>query len=421
MKPVPDQYQKTVLKNGLRVVSEKMPSVRSISLGIWVDVGSRCEAPHEAGASHFIEHMLFKGTRRRTARKIASEIESIGGVLNAFTSREQTCYVVRVMDEHLEIAIDVLADMLSNATLTPSNLKREKQVICEEIKETIDNPSEHIHDLFAEAFWGNHPLGRPIMGSMQTITEMPRKTVTNYINRHYRAGSIVVAASGSISHRKLVRLAREKFVFPTGTSETPSTSPSTDHTRLIIKPDDNQQTHVCLGFPGINYTSDEKMAAMLLSTHLGGGMSSVLFQKVREQKGLAYAVYTFLDFYRDKGIFGAYAATDGTHLRQAVDIILVEIERLKKKKLASNVLDQTKNQLKGNIMLGMESTMARMNRLGRYELMYGQFHQLSKVLREIDRVTPTDVLTLTNQIVDRSRMAAAVLGPAERDDIAHVF
>ncbi|MDH4158340.1 MAG: insulinase family protein [candidate division Zixibacteria bacterium] len=413
-------YNKTVLKNGLRVVTEKMPSVRSISLGVWLDVGSRNESAEENGLSHFIEHMLFKGTKTRTARQIAASLESIGGGLNAFTSREQTCYVARILDEHLNIAVDVLADMVCNSTLSPVNLGREKKVICEEIKESLDTPTDYIHDLFARTFWGKHPLGRPIMGSIRNISQMPRHRVTGYLKRNYRAGSTVIAASGFVPHDRLVKLVRGKFRFDEGAAPAPVTAARDRNRNIIFKEDDNQQTHLCLGFPGLDYAADGKTAALVLSLYLGGGMSSVLFQKIREDRGLAYTVYTFMDFYRDSGLFGAYLGTDHRRLKEAADIMLAEFARMKKRRLAPGTLEKAKNQLKGNIVLGMEATQSRMNRLGRQELMYGEFRTLERTLKEIDRVSSSDILELSNRLFDTDRMAIAVLGPADRKALNHV-
>lgn len=410
-------YKKTTLKNGLRIVTEQMPSVRSVSLGVWVDVGSRFESSEESGLTHFIEHMLFKGTKKRSAKQIATEIESIGGVLNAFTSKEQTCYVVRILDEHLETAVTVLSDMLLNSTLTPANLKREKQVICEEIKESIDNPSDNIHDLFSTAFWGDHPIGRPIMGDIDNIQNMPRKRMADYIGRNYKAGSIVISAAGSVSHAKLVKMVRERFELQPGQSDRPLAAEREKLKNLVTLSNDNNQTHLSLGFPGLSYSDKDRMTTMVTSLYLGGGMSSVLFQKIREEKGLAYSVYTFHDSYRDSGIFGAYLGTDKKHLKQALDITLKEFHKLTKNKLSSLMVQQAKSQLKGHIMLGMESTYSRMNRLARHELMYGKYYTLSETIKEIEAVTPSAVLKLANKLFDRDRLAIAVLGPTEKNEL----
>lgn len=397
-----------------------MSSVRSISLGVWIDVGSRHERPEQSGVSHFIEHMLFKGTKRRTARQIAAELESIGGNLNAFTSREQTCFAARILDEHLEIAVDVLADLTCNATLTPLNIRREKMVICEEIKEAEDNPSDHIHDLFAKTFWGTHPLGQPILGTKKTVASMQRTHIIDFLKRHYRSGSIVIAAAGCVSHAKLVRLVKEKFSFPTGEAEKAETAHRGREKSIKFAADTNSQTHLCLGYPGLEYGAKDKIAALALNAYLGGGMSSVLFQKIREERGLAYATYTFHDFYRDAGVFGAYLGTDKKHLKQAIDIILTEFDRVRKRRLPRAKLDTIKGQMKGQLALGMESTSNRMNRLARQELMLQPYQSYKQMLKEVDKITSSQILELSNQLFDNSTVALTVLGPADRqafDDV----
>lgn len=414
-------FQKTVLRNGLRVVTERLPSVRSISLGVWIDVGSRNEAKSEYGISHLIEHMLFKGTRRRNAREIASALESIGGSINAFTSREQTCYTARILDEHLPIAIDVLSDLTTNATITAGNLAKEKKVICEEIKESFDTPSDRIHDIFAKTYWGNHALGSPILGSIDNVTNMPRKKVLDYIKRNYKSGSIVIAAAGSVSHDKLVRLVRKNFDFPTGAVEYDAPPTRTKSRTIDIVADKNNQTHLVVGFPGLDYSSPSKMASLLLNTYLGGGMSSVLFQKIREERGLAYTVYMFHDFYRDAGIVGTYVGTDKTRVALALDIILKEFRKLKRNRLKHGQLSEIKAQLKGQLMLGMEATTSRMSRLARQELMIGKYYTLDHILKSIEKVSANDILELCNQLFDESQMAVSVLGPTEKSALDNVI
>ncbi len=413
-------YRKTTLKNGLRIITEKIPSVRSISIGVWIDIGSRNECPKEAGVSHFIEHMVFKGTKKRSARQIAASLESIGGSLNGFTSREQTCYTARILDEHLDEAIDVLSDIVCHATMTPSNMNRERQVICEEIKESLDNPSDHIHDLFSMTFWGRHPLGQPIMGSQKSIKRITRAQLKAYQQRNYRAGSVLIAASGSISHAKLVELVKESFSFPAGAAEAAESARRSKEQSVNIVQTDNSQTHFCLGFPGYAYNTKDKMPALALNTYLGAGMSSVLFQKIREERGLAYAVYTFHEFYRDSGIFGAYLGTDKTHLGQAFDLILKELALVRKRRLSASVLDRVKAQMKGQVTLNMEATTSRMSRLARQELMTGSHQSLRQILKEIDRVSPSDILRVANQVFDQSKIAIAVLGQADKNIFKNV-
>jgi len=387
---------------------------------MWVDVGSRHETAPESGLSHFIEHMSFKGTKRRNARQIASALESIGGSINAFTSRETTCYVARILDEHLPVAVDVLSDITCNSTMTPTNLTREKLVICEEIKESLGTPSDHIHDLFAFTYWGDHPLGQPIMGSQENITGMPRSRVSRFLKNHYRASSVIVAAAGSVSHRELVELARQQFRFSEGASEQPLRAKTPDGLRRSIQRNETDQVHFCLGFPGLSFIDSEKMSAMALNAYLGGGMSSVLFQKIREERGLAYSVYSFHELFRDVGIFGVYAATDKNQVAPAIDIALKELDRVKRRKLSTARLDQIKNQLKGQLTLALESTMNRMNRIARYEQMGIPHRSIETTLDEIDRLAPSGLMATANRIFDRSQLAFAALGPVDKSILDHV-
>ncbi len=414
-------YNKTTLGNGLRVVTEFMPSMRSVALGVWVDVGSRNETLPENGVSHLVEHMLFKGTQRRNARQLAAAIENLGGVLNAFTSREQTCYTARILDAHLETAIDVLADQTCNSTLTPLHLSREKQVIVEEIKESVDNPSDRVHDLFAAAYWGDHSLGRPILGTAENIVNMSRSVVRDYVARQYRAGSVVVSAAGSVKHDDLVNLVKKYFTFGDGNAVAPEPAARRSEQQVSIHGDNKSaQTHVVIGWPGLAYNDNKKMAALALNNYLGGGMSSVLFQKIREDKGLAYSVYTYHDFYRDSGIVGAYVATDGTHLAEATSIILEETDKLKRRRLPKSRVDEIKEQLKGHLTLSMESTTSHMNRMARQELMMGEYQSLAEILKQIDAVTPSDILELANLMFNRSAVTITALGPVKKNALDHV-
>ncbi len=406
-------FEKTTLSNGIRVISERFPAVRSISLGVWIDVGSRYEPDKLSGVCHFIEHMVFKGTKRRSARELASALESIGGSLNGFTTREQTCYTARVTDEYLSEAMDVLADMTCHAGMKQADMTKEKQVISEEIKESIDNPSDFIHDLFQMTYWGAHPLGRPIMGTQKTIGGLKRGDMLKFVRDHYRTEGVVVAAAGAVSHRELVKLVEKKFRFNEGAIPSAKLLVIPAGTRSIIQNDDNRQTHFCMGYPGVTYDTPDRMTALVLSTYLGGGMSSVLFHRIRETSGLAYTVFSFTDFYRDGGLFGVYLGTDKTNLRKAFDIIRSETRKLKKTKISSTELDKIKAQIRGQIILSMESSSNRMNRIARFELMLGRYLTYKESLKEVERVTPARVSELANRIFDDSRLAITVLGPSE--------
>lgn len=415
------QFEKTELPGGIRVLSELMPGIRSVSVGVWIDAGSRNETKVDNGICHFIEHLLFKGTRRRTAKELASALESLGGSLNGFTSREQTCYHCRVMDEHLPVAVDVLADLACNSLLAPAHVGREKQVICEEIKEAEDNPSDRIHDLFSEVFWGDHPLGRPIMGTQSTIKALTRARVLDFKKRHYRNRSVVIAAAGGVSHKQLVALARRHLQFDPGTADAyPPAVPPTGR-RFRAEHLKNQQTHLCVGFNGPAYNSRERMTALALSTYLGGGMSSLLFQKIREDKGLAYSVYTFNDFYRDAGIFGAYVGTDARHVKQAAGMVSKEMKQLCRRKLTSGQMGQLRRQMQGQLILGLESSTSRMNRIARMELMMGRFQSLSQTLKDIDSVSASGILAMANRVFDQEHMAAAALGPIPASTLTELF
>lgn len=413
-------FRKTVLKNGLRVITEKIPSVRSISIGIWIDVGSRNEKPNENGLSHFIEHMVFKGTGKRNVKQIAASLESLGGSLNGFTSREHTCYIARVLDEYLDEAVDVLADLTCNATFKTTHMKREALVICEEIKEVFDNPSDRVHDLFSKTYWGKDPLGQPIMGSSTVLLNMTRSRLLDFYKRHYVAGAVVVAACGSVSHNRLVKLVEDKFSFAELPSEPEPAAQRSREKDVKVVRIRNKQAHLCLGFPGVGYTDDMKLAAQALNVYLGDGMSSVLFQKIREERGLAYSVYTYNDHYRDSGVFGVYLGTDDRQLRRAFELILKELKLAKKKKISDSLLEQIKAQLKGNLILGMESTSGRMSRIARQELIDGRYQTIKQLLNKINRLSGSDILDVANRILDDSRMTVTALGPVSRDIFSDV-
>jgi predicted Zn-dependent peptidase len=365
--------------------------------------------------------MVFKGTRHRSARQIASSLESLGGSLNAFTSREHTCFVARVLADHVEEAVDVLADITCRATFTAANLKREKTVICEEIKESQDTPSDKVHDNFSKAFWGTHPLGQPIMGLQGNVMKATRKEMLGYVSRHYRNGSVVIAAGGAVSHQKLVALARRRFSLPAGTASAAPTAERLRPEKVNAEQTDGFQTHLCLGYPGLPFGDRERMVAMILNSYLGGGMSSVLFQKIREERGLAYSVYCFHDFFRDTGVFGTYVGTDKEHVRRAFDLIMAEFDKLKKRRLAASRLQQVKTQLKGNLTLALETPSARMSRLGRQELMAGRYRSLQELVDQIEAVSAADVTGLANRIFDHGQRSVAILGPVDDklfDDVA---
>ncbi|MFQ5607819.1 MAG: M16 family metallopeptidase [Candidatus Zixiibacteriota bacterium] len=410
--------KKTTLPGGLRIISERVTSIRSIAVGVWVDVGSRNEEAAESGVSHLIEHMHFKGTRTRSAHGLANAIEQLGGSLNAFTTREQTCYYARILDVHLPQALDVLSDMLMHSTFTPVNLKREKQVVLEEIKETNDTPSELVHDIFAEKFWGQHPLGRSILGTSDTVAKLPRKTILNYIERHYTSPRVVISASGNLNHDELVRLAKRRFKFPAHEPPDflPALPPRKPSTHFIER--DIAQNHFVMAYPSFPFGSEFRFAALGLNFYLGGGMSSVLFQEIREKRGLAYSIYSFLDFYRDSGAFGIYLSADGRNLQLALGLIKDQLGKLKKRRLSENQMEKIRAQIKGSLTFSLESATGRMNRLARHELLLGKYSPLRKSLAKVDALTGAGLQEAARMIFDEERMVAVSLGPVTSDDLS---
>lgn len=414
-------YKKTILKNGVRVVTEKIEHVRSVTMGVWIDVGSRDEESDERGISHFIEHMLFKGTKKRTAKEIASSLESVGGALNAFTGREHTCYFARVLDEHLNIAIDVLSDILKNALLNPSDLEREKTVIISEIKDLEDSPGDLVHDRLMNNMWQNQPLGRSIMGDAQSILKMTRNKLIDFIKRNYVGPRVVIASSGNLDHQDLVKMIQEKFRFNQA-DKTPTVCQSTlgaDQMRVVVNRK-TAQTHVSLGVPVFPYKDKRRYAALLLSNILGGGMSSRLFQSIREKLGLAYNVFTFVDFFQDTGVFGIYLGTHRKNTVQAVDIALKELRRMRKDSLSRQELAHVKLQLKGNLMLSLENTPNRMNRLARHELLLNRFVDLDETINSINRVKGKEVIEVATDLFDSNKLSAVILGPVGKGVINQI-
>ena len=405
-------YKKTILKNGIRVVTERIGYVRSVAIGVWIDVGSRDEGSDERGVSHLIEHMLFKGTKKRTAKEIASSLESVGGALNAFTGREQTCYFARVLDEHLKVAIDVLADILKNSLLNPSDLKREKTVILSEIKDLEDSPADLAHDLLMNNMWQGHPLGRSIMGDAESILGMTRNKLIDFIERNYVSPRVVIASSGNLSHQDLVKMIEEKFQF-NQTDAIPQVSQSTleaDQKKAVVNRK-TAQTHVSLGVPIFPYKDRRRYAALILTNILGGGMSSRLFQSIREKLGLAYNVYSFVDFFEDTGVFGIYLGTHKKNTVRAIDLILKELKRIKRDSLTRQELSHAKYQLNGNLMLSLENTSNRMSRLARHELLLNKYVDLDETINSINKVKGKEVIEVADELFNPDKLSAVILGP----------
>lgn len=402
-------YNRTVLENGLKVITEAIPYVRSVSMGLWIDVGSRDESDSNAGVSHFIEHMVFKGTRNRSASEIASYLESVGGVLNAFTSREQTCYFAKFLDQHLSRAVEIIFDLAGNALFDKSEIIKEKRVILEEIKDVEDAPSDLVHDKFARAIFGRHPLGRPILGSKSSVRAMDRATVSHHLRRFYTPDRMLLASSGNLDHAEVVDLANNYLSTQKGRNGTNRERPQIKPNRSVIKRD-SSQVHICLGVPGIEFNHPWRSASYLLNAVLGGGMSSRLFQELRDNLGIVYNIFSYLDYFHDSSVHGIYLGADKRNAGKAVAAIVREIERLTAEPLTGDDLSRVKEQLKGNLMLGLENTSNRMNRIAKHEFLAGRYISLDETTAGIDSVTSEQVLELAREIFDKRRFSAVALG-----------
>lgn len=410
------KFQKTVMPDGLRVVTESLPNHHSVAIGIWVEVGSRYEPDPIAGASHFLEHMVFKGTPSRNSRDIALFLERLGGVLNAFTSREHTCYHARVLDEHLPDAVSLLSDIASRATLPAREVIKERSVISEEIKDSEDTPNDAVHDLYTNSLWPGHAVGRPIMGSIKTVSAVTRGTLTKYRKQHYTADRIVVAASGGLSHEKLLKLVKRHLKFPAAPKNRvlPETPNGLQPMRLVnSRP--IMQTHVCIGVPTWGFPDKRRYPLLVANNVLGGGMSSRLFQTVREKRGLVYSVFAFHDFYQDTGHFGVYLACDPKQTVRAIDLVLKELGKVAGTPVTHTELADVKSQLKGNLTLGLESTQARMHRLARHELYLGTHIPADRTMRNIDGVKAGEVAEVARDVFDPDRLAVAIVGPVNEN------
>ena len=410
-------YRKTTLPNNIRVVSEEIPHVRSVSVGIWVDVGSRDESNETNGISHLIEHMAFKGTKKRSVREIARSIESVGGYLNAFTSKEHTCYYARVLDEHTELAIDVISDMMQRPLVPEKELDKERGVIIEELKNAEDSPDDIIHDYFDKAVFGSHSLGNPVIGTENNLRALTREMILQYHKEHYRRENIVVAAAGNITHESLVALVETYFEqHPEGVhtngSERVKPKPQKVERYEYSKP--IQQAHVCLGRTTFGVNNKLRYPLMTLNTLLGDGMSSRLYQNIRERFGFAYSVYSYANLMSDAGTFAAYIGTDKTHVNTCIDLILKEFDKLKKRKISSAELERTKAQLKGSMMLSLESMPSRMMRLGSSELYFGKLMSLDMVTKEVDAVTADHILELAQELFDPGKFSTIIFNPADK-------
>jgi predicted Zn-dependent peptidase len=401
----------TTLANGIRVVTEQMPHVRSVSLGIWIGTGSRRETSEENGISHFIEHMVFKGTTSRSAEDIARSVDSIGGGLDAFTAKEMVSFNTKVLDEHLPLAFDVLADLVRNPLFREEDIEKEKGVILEELKMEVDNPEYLLHEIFSSNFWKDHPLGKPILGTKDTVQKFHREMLHGYYERIYSPSNILITAAGNLKHDHIVELARRHFDELRMSGAVPPDRAPVPHARLVFRNKTSlEQTHLYMGVPSYPLPHEDRFICYVLNTLLGGGMSSRLFQNIRERLGLAYAVYSELSMYSDTGCLAIYAGTSLESARKVVDSITHEFRDLKENLVPAEELRRAKDHLKGSFMLGLESTSSRMGNLARQELYFKRFFSLDDMVESIERVTAEEVQRLAREFFDSKNIALAMLG-----------
>ena len=398
------------LNNGLQIVGQPMPDFESVSVAYYVRTGSRDEPdPTIAGVSHFLEHMVFKGTRRKSSLQSARSLESLGGQLNAFTGKELTCFYAHVVDQDSEKAVEVLSDILQNSTFLEKELDKEKLVVLEEIKNVYDTPDELIHEYFVEQLYNGHPLGYTILGPERNVKDFTRKDLKDFIHTHYYGSNIVIAAAGNLDHDRLVHLAMKYFRFPNSWRRVKYTKGWKRKQNYRTIEDDVVQTHICLGTECLNYRSEQKFDFLVLNTLLGGGMSSRLFQSIREKNGLAYSVYTFTEFLSDTGVFGVYVGTDRKKINRCIDLIKQEFNRVSQESISKGELERIKSQLKGNLLLGLENTSSRMNRVAKMEIYLEKYYSLDDIIKEIDAVTPEKVKRVAREIFNEDKLITTVL------------
>jgi len=409
----------TSLPNGVRVITEVMPHVRSVSVGIWIGSGSRREGDEQNGISHFIEHMLFKGTTNRSAEEIARSVDSVGGNLDAFTAKELVCFNTKVLDEHLPIAFDVLADLVLHPLFQEEDIEKEKGVILEEIKMEEDSPDYLVHEIFSSNFWQGHALGKPILGTPQTVRRFDSSMIRDFYRQVYSPSNLLVTAAGNLSHQQLADLVRRYFEsLPPALSAPPDPVPAT-HAEIALRNKKSlEQAHLCLGVPSYPLPHKDRFACYVLNTLLGGGMSSRLFQNIRERQGLAYAVFSELSPYRDTGCLSIYAGTSVESARKVVDSILAEFRQLKSELVPQDELRRAKDHLKGSLMLSLESTSSRMSNLARQQMYFGRFFTLDELVESIESVSDEDVRRIALTFFDSRKIALTVLGNLEQFRIA---
>jgi predicted Zn-dependent peptidase len=413
-----------VLDNGLRILTERMTQVRSICIGVWLTRGSRHESDARSGIAHFVEHMLFKGTGSRTAEDIAQAIDSIGGQLDAFTAKEYASYYIKVLDEHLPLALDILSDIVLNPAFNGEDIEREKKVVVEEIKMVEDTPDDLVHEIFTQGFWENHPLGRPILGTRETVESFTGDLLRDYFASTYTPRNLIVSAVGNLDRARVRDLVAEKFGSLTSVGSPHGEQAPHVVPKVVIRRKELEQSHLCLGTSSYPQNHEDRYSSYVLNTLLGGSMSSRLFQNVREKRGLAYAVFSGLSAYRDAGSFTVYAGCANDAVAQVIDLVVEELRVIKQAPVLDSELQRAKDHLKGSLMLSLENTASRMSHIARQEIYFDRQFGLDETLQGIERVTAAEVQRVATDLFKSESLAATVLGnvnglqiPRERLDL----
>jgi predicted Zn-dependent peptidase len=409
---------KTILENGIKVITKKMPHVRSVSMGVWVNVGARDESSDESGLSHFIEHMIFKGTEKRTAFQIAKEFDAIGGLTNAFTSTENTCYHAKVMDAHLDTMVDILSDVFLNSVFDEREVENERAVILQEIGMAEDNPDEYVHILSGMNFWGKNSLGRSVLGSRENIKRFNSDTIKRFFHRFYQPERIVVSVAGNLDHNRFIDIAGPVFGLIQPGNDFPERTTPIGHCKVNIHYRNLEQVHICLGTKGMSITDPRRFTFSLLNTILGGNMSSRLFQEIREKRGLAYSVYSYASSFVDTGMFGAYVGVSPKNIHTSISLILNEITKIKQTRVDSDELRYAKEFTKGNLMIASENNDNQMVRMAQNETHFGRYIPLEEIINNVETVTEDDIIELAESLFQSNRFALTLLGPVTDK---HVF
>lgn len=413
-------FRKEYLSNGIPVVMEQLRNMRSVAIGIWVKVGSRNEPFDKNGISHFLEHMFFKGTHKRTAKDIAIEIDSLGGELNAFTSKESTTFYVKILDEYVEKGVELLSDIFLHSTFPEEDIEKEKRIIKEEIKMVEDTPDDYIHDLFNQTVWGKTGLGQSVLGRRETVKSFTREDLILHIKKYYGVKDVIVACAGNFEHDLLLTILNKYLGSLRRGSEPEKDTPPVFNTRIEVFHKELSEAHICMGVKGIPQGSEERYSLSVLNTILGAGVSSRLFQEIREKRGLAYSIYSFVSSYFDTGIWGIYAGVGRKRVHELIELILKETESLKDT-VTETELERAKNHLKGNIILGLESTGSRMNNIARQEIYYGRYYSPKEVMKEIDSIKLNQIQDLADRLLKKEAFSITIYGPVHEKDLKGII